>query len=773
MSYSEKDGRAGENGAPAGEGFGMGRFDGNSDAPSSPPSAPSFRPTELEPYVEADFDLIGLHAVQALDKRGRPLGKAPRKGWRDSDPMTVEEAAAHMASGCNVGVRLRRCHLVVDVDPRNFDEGDDPLGRLSAVLNIDWTDFPIVVTGSGGKHIYMRKPDDVEVVNDLPAYPGVEFKSFGRQVVAAGSLHPGTGMPYLWDDDLLAVPLRSCPHAPANLIEALRRPETSATAEPGEYAGADLAKMLTGLNVTDYSEHDRWLELMMACHHATGGRGREEFIGWSVGDPAYRDHAEVIGRRWDGLKADIGRRQVTVRTLIKALADAGRTDVIPRSSAEDDFADDLPGDADLANIPAANVRAKPGRCGVADEWVYVIDAEMFIRRSDGKKWKKEQWKARYAGLREGDIVNAVFKGQFPVRKFEALEYLPCEPEFPGGENGRRYNIWRPSGIEAKPGDVQPFLDHMVYLFGDEAERGHALDYLAMLVQRPDQKVNFALLVKGGQGTGKSWIGRLMTKIIGQRNVVLPSNSEVMSQWTAWTEGAQLGIVEELMAPGRFDMANRLKPIITEPYLRIESKGCSLYSIPNKLNLLAFTNHDDAVPIERGDRRWLVLFSDAKPLDEAYYERLFDFLDGDGPAAVKNWLMERRIGLNPKGLAPKTVGKDQMRRLSMGDAEQYLTELLEEGSAPFDFPLVRFEEVLAAVPADVARRTSGLRNKVTKWITGEAAAVKHERYKKQDGSGRQNCHLWSTRDHGHWSEIGAAARIDAYLAYRKSDNRFAE
>lgn len=769
MSYDEKEnGRAGGIGAPASEGLGQSCFDGSSDSSQSAANVPPFKPDELAAYAGCGLDLIRLNVPTACDARGRSVGKAPRdKGWRDAQPMTLDEASAHMGEGSNVGVRLRSDDLVVDVDPRNFEVGDDPLARLSIDLGVDWTDFPTVITGSGGKHIYMRKPDAAELVNELQGYRGVEFKSAGRQVVAAGSVHPETRRPYLWDDDFLAVPLKSRPMAPDSLIQLAQRPTTtSRVSEAGEFSAEQLEVMLTGLSVLDYREQSRWLELMMACHHATAGDGRDVFIAWSIADPTYQDHAQVIGNRWDSLRADSNGRRVSVATLIKSLIDAGHGDLIPRDSAQDDFPDDL---ADAA-VAAAKPRT---RQGVADEWVYVIDAEMFIRRSDGKKWKKEQWKARYAGLREGDIVNAVFKGQFPVRKFEALEYLPCESEFPDGEDGGRYNIWHPSGVEAKPGDVQPFIDHMAYLFADEVERGHALDYLAMLVQRPDQKVNFALLVKGGQGTGKSWIGRLITAIIGRRNVVLPSNSEVMSQWTAWTEGAQLGIVEELMAPGRFDMANRLKPIITEPYLRIESKGCSLYSIPNKLNLLAFTNHDDAVPIERGDRRWLVLFSDAKPLDEAYYERLFQYLDGEGPAAVKHWLMQRQIGLNPKGMAPKTVGKDQMRRLSMGDAEQFLTELMEEGAAPFDFPLVRFDEVLAAVPADVARRSPGLRNRVTKWITGEAAAVKHERYKKQDGSGRQNCHLWSTRDHAYWSDLGAAARIDAYLAHRKTDDRFAE
>lgn len=640
MSVSEKEnGRAGTNGAPESEELGMGSFDGIGDSIATLTKAPSFRPDCLDAYAEAGFELIPLHAPNALDAEGRSIGKVPMKDWRINAALSPDDAKAHMASGCNVGVRLRPTELVVDVDPRNFADGDDPLARLGVDLGIDWADFPTVVTGSGGKHIYMSKPDGELLRNEVPGYAGIEFKSHGRQVVAAGSVHPDTGKPYLWDDDPLALPLRSLPPAPANLIELARRPAPMSNAAPGgERSPEQLEAMLAGLNPIDFAEYDRWLRLMMACHHATGGAGREEFIAWSIGDARYAGHADSIGRKWDAL---------------------------------------------------------------------------------------------------------------------------------------RYNIWRNSGVTAKPGDVQSFLDHMAYLFEDEGERGYVLDYLAMLVQRPDQKVNYALLVKGAQGTGKSWIGRLMTRIIGERNVTLPSNGEVMSQWTVWTEGAQLAIIEELMAVGRLDMANRLKPIITEPTLRIESKGCSLYSIPNKLNLMAFTNHDDAVPLERGDRRWLVVFSKVEPREEAYFERLFAFLDGEGPAAVKDWLLRRQVTLNPKGMAPKTTGKDEMRRLSMGEPEQFLSERLEDGGAPFDFPLVRFEDVLDTVPLDIARRSRGLRNQVTKWLTGEAGAVKHSRYKKQDGSNRQNCHLWSIRDHDHWRDMGAAARIDAYHAHWNQPGRFEE
>ena len=754
--FQEGGGRAdrnGEAGAPGCVHFGDVSAEHSNDAAKATPNEPSFDPRGLDAYASTGHELIRLHSPKALDAKGRAIGKAPHKGWRQAEPLDLAAARAVLAAAEKVGVRLRGVDLVIDVDPRNFSQGDDPIARLQKDLGIDLGAYPTVITGSGGKHIYMLKPSEELLRETLEDYPGLEFKTLGRQVVAAGSAHPTTLKSYRWDDDALAVPLHAVKAAPACLLDLTRRPSVVAVAGSGQRSAEELAQMLDGLEPQAFRDQSRWLEIMMASHHATAGSGRDEFIAWSTGDPRYADNAWNIGRRWDSLHSDGAGRRVTERTLFKALVDAGRADLLPRKNAEDDFPDDLG-----APDPDASAAGK-----FPDEWVWVADAERFIRRTDGKKFAKEQWKSLFAALfPNGDILNAVWKGRLPIRKFESLVYEPCQGEFPEGGAHGRYNIWRPSGVEPQAGDVQPFLEHMAYLFPDEAERAHVLDYMALLVQRPAAKINFALLVRGRQGTGKSWLGLLMERIIGAPNVVRPNNSEVISQWTAWTEGAQLAIIEELMALGRLEVANRLKPIITDTTLRIEDKGCKLYSIPNRLNLLAFTNHDDALPIERHDRRWLVVFSPAVPRESTYYDRIFPFLEGAGAAAVKHWLLQRVVAMNPMGMAPLTRGKEEMRRNSMGELEQYLLELMADQAGPFDFELVAVENLVSALPEDIRRRTKNYRKRVIDFMRDELGAIDQGRYTKGD---RHSGRLWSLSDHDRWREAGAAARADAHMKRR--------
>src|SRR3546814_12037872 len=145
--------------------------------------------------------------------------------------------------------------------------------------------------------------------------------------------------------------------APDVRIELIRRPERASMTEAGAYSPDELAEMLTGLNSEDYRDHDKWVGVMMACHDATAGDGREEFIAWSTSDPQYAADAWIIGRRWDSLHAGTVGQRVTVKTLYKHLHAAGRGGLIPRVSPEEEFAEGL-GDKHRERVTTQ----EPDRC---------------------------------------------------------------------------------------------------------------------------------------------------------------------------------------------------------------------------------------------------------------------------------------------------------------------------------------------------------------------------------------------------------------------------
>lgn len=737
------------------------------DAGPRAAQTPSF--DDAEAMAAAGYELIPLHRWNETraGKNGKvqQLGKAPRdKAWTTRKYENADVIAEARATGINLGVRLRATDLVVDVDPRNG--GNESLAKLKRHLGLSLGAYPVVVTGSGGRHYYMRKPAGLATVGKLDGYDGIDFKTLGGQVVAPGSVHPCRRR---YECEFSLAGPGDTPEAPAELlgllaVRSLPRPDGVEDADRWDSLTPELlAETLEKIPPEDFGEgeHDRWFLLMCACHHATAGAGRAEFVDWSTRAPGYEDHAELVGYRWDSLSKRGSGRPVTINYLYKVLRD-DYGDEVARTGPEQDF------DAwDEPKRPEAP--PPPELVAAVDGWVWVADAQVFIRRSDLKRYRPDQWKSMYAHLWEGDILNKVWKSRDFVAKFESLTYLPGAGEMPDGPRGK-YNLWRPSALTPEPGDVSWFLEHMAYLVPDERERGLLLDYLAHLVQRPDQKIHFALLMRGEEGTGKSAIGEILTRIIGDANVVIPKNDELLEKWTGWQERAQVAIISELMTQGRLEVANRLKPVITDPKLRIEEKYQVPYSIDNHLNLVCFTNHRDAIKLSAGDRRWFVVFSPAMPRDDAYYISLFDdHILADGPARVAHWLMRRDLsGFNAKGRAPHTSAKEEMLGLTQGSVESHLGELLRDGIAPFDFDLVTAEEVEACVPDDVRREARGnFRPTVRKFLLDVARAVQHPRNKNAVGGAAAglNYRLWSLRDHARWADDGPTGRAKAHADHR--------
>jgi hypothetical protein len=319
------------------------------------PSAPPIDAEQMAPYVECGWQAIPLHRptdVSDWHGKKRKDGKRPLdKEWTTKSYDSAKVIAQAVRDGRNVGIRLTAAQLVIDVDPRNG--GDAGFAALCRDLGLDADEWPRVITGSGGSHFYMTKDERAEIGVALDQYPGVEFKTEGSQVVAAGSVHPETLMQYEWD--VLNPSLPQAKPAPASLMELVAK-KPSAAAGGGEHTPAEIAVMLAVLDASQFRDHGMWLELMMACHHASGGLAKEEFLDWSASDPDYTDARGVNGGRWESLNAGGEGSKVTYRTLYKIITDAGHADAIPRPSAAEDFAD--ADEAADAEDPVASVASR-------------------------------------------------------------------------------------------------------------------------------------------------------------------------------------------------------------------------------------------------------------------------------------------------------------------------------------------------------------------------------------------------------------------------------
>lgn len=674
-----------------------------------------FQPELLAAYRTTGHELIPLHRPPDRDQRGRPVGKAPiGSGWRMAPHLTVDEAREHMASGGNVGVRLREQDLVVDVDPRNFADGDDPYARLQADLGVDFSDYPLVVTGSGGKHVYMSKPADAMLRDTLEAYQGIEFKTQGRQVVSAGSVHPGPKgdgpyNAYVWDTDPLAVPLSSMRPAPDALIELARRPGRIAAVDAGSRTPEELGAMLAGIDVGEYNTNAKWLELMMACHHATAGEGRDEFIEWSTGDPSYAQDGWSIGRRWDSLSADQSGKRITEKTLFKALVDARRADLLPKGNAEEDFPDDLveiqagegddmshlgpEGDPAFGPLEALNAK---GYCAVNENGIFRI----YRPKKDYSTVTRETPDARmfWETYRKGDFMDIL--SNVRVQKGEGTVPLASEWLKWGGRTsydgvafdpGNRIpksahvlNLWTDWAVEPVKGDwslLQQLLKEGL-CDGDEEAYEYCLDWAAHMVQRPDEQAEVALVFKGQKGTGKGTFGRALYKLAGRHGLHISNQHHFTNHFNAHLRDCILLFADEAMWAGDKRAEGELKRLITEPTILMEAKGKDAVTARNYLHVVMASNEDWVIPASMDDeRRFAVMEVSSKFRgNRAFFDALHRQLNEEGGLKAMLFdLKRRRLGdFHPRARVPQTAALAKQKLQSLGNLDAWWYECLTRG-----------------------------------------------------------------------------------------------
>ncbi len=255
--------------------------------------------------------------------------------------------------------------------------------------------------------------------------------------------------------------------------------------------------------------------------------------------------------------------------------------------------------------------------------------------------------------------------------------------------GNRWADARPTPVE---GDITPWLDHLHRMIPDAREREHMLDVIAHKVQRPDVKINHAILHIGRQGSGKDSLYEPFLWAVGgarssRRNVAIVRNEEVQSQW-GYNYESEIMVFEELRqteAKDRRALENQLKPVIAAPpeFISVNRKGLHPYQALNRMFVLAFSNERVPLSLPSEDRRWFVVYSEAPRMTDEEGARLWKWLDAGGCSAVAAWLYKRDVSsFNAGGTPPMTEAKAIMVEQGRSGAESFLVDQLENRLGEF-------------------------------------------------------------------------------------------
>ena len=221
--------------------------------------------------------------------------------------------------------------------------------------------------------------------------------------------------------------------------------------------------------------------------------------------------------------------------------------------------------------------------------------------------------------------------------------------------------------------IDMFLRHIDFTLSDEREKRILLDWLAFVVQNPGERVNWALLLQGAQGTGKSYFVKLLQLILGD-HVKNLDPSAISGRFTSWAHGSLVVAVEEIRISGanKYEVLDRMKPFISNDTVQIEEKGRDHRTVPNFTSYLLLTNHKDAIPLTTGDRRYCVLFSRVQTEAQLFAElggeqkagEYFDHLFNETKRrcdVLANYFYNYKISadFNNRGRAPDTAARQKM------------------------------------------------------------------------------------------------------------------
>jgi len=676
------------------------------------------------------------------------------------DPKTGQVCDAHDASkwvsaaeACATGMKV--AFVFTDMDPFYFLDVDHcvtPDGQWTAnavALCNKFAGSAIEISQSGkGMHMFGRQP--------LRLSHGSDCKSIGSQFYTTKRFVALTGDGLVGDAGFTPDPVMYsqflAQYFPPRSLDITGEDWTSGP-DPlwdGPEEDAELikrmlkAKSARGILGVTATLRQLWEAdadaLGKVFPDDAGAQGRA--FDWSLADAALCSHLAF----WTGKNCErmdvlfqqsalvrskwLDRTQYKTTTILKAVAGCKRV-----------YKQRKPADAIVAQDPSL---VRPGfqyytiqdQVNLFQGCCYVQDIHK-VFTPDGSLLKPDQFKVHFGGYvfsldSMGDKTSRnaweIFT-ESQAHRFPRVHTTCFRPELEPGEIVNRegelaVNTYVPAPTNRQQGDPAPFLGFLNRILPDPHDQAIILAYMAACVQHIGVKFQWAPLLQGTEGNGKSFIGRCLTKAVGEKYTHKVNPKDIGNVFNSWLTGKLLILIEEVHTQDKVDTIETLKWMITDERVPLQAKGQGQITGDNRANFFMSSNHLDAIKKTIHDRRFCVFytaqqeFSDLEKygMSGSYFPNLYNWAKNQGGyAIVTQYLATYAIPpeLNPAvncTRAPVTSSTNAVIISSQGIAEQEIIEAIESDKPGFmggwisSLALGRLlEEKRIHVPLNIRRR----------------------------------------------------------------------
>ena len=220
-----------------------------------------------------------------------------------------------------------------------------------------------------------------------------------------------------------------------------------------------------------------------------------------------------------------------------------------------------------------------------------------------------------------------------------------------------FNLYRPPTLKhGDPSKAGPWLELVHKVYPEDAER--LITYLAHRVQRPQEKINHAVVLGGAPGIGKDTILEPVKRAVGAWNFKEVSPQQILGRFNGFLQSVILRVseVRDLGEFNRYQFYEHMKAYFAAPpdTLRVDEKNMPEHEVMNCLFAILTTNHlTDGIYLPADDRRHDVMWSKLTKDDfeEGYWIRIWSFYNAGGDSHVAAYLATLDISaFDPEGTA---------------------------------------------------------------------------------------------------------------------------
>lgn len=246
------------------------------------------------------------------------------------------------------------------------------------------------------------------------------------------------------------------------------------------------------------------------------------------------------------------------------------------------------------------------------------------------------------------------------------------------------NLWIGPTVEpSSHGSCQLILDFILENICDKQcdVYEYLINYLAHMIQKPEEKPGVMIVLLGGQGIGKGTFFELLQTIWGKTALLVSSIDQVLGRFNGILERNFVIELDEALFSGDKKSAEKLKSLITEERLLIENKYESQKSIASFHRFFASSNKSHFVNVDADDRRFLFLrVSEFKAQNVSYYGDIrASFKDESAIGSFVTHLLNKDISKFNFRQRPKTSEHTTQKIQSLQGFERWWHEELTEPS----------------------------------------------------------------------------------------------